>query len=294
MKKFFVVFLLFFTANIGKGQRGLEINDSFTSKDFYCSYFTDSTKKLTITEIRNYNFKDLYSADINFGATDYNYWIKVDIVNKGKKSNAVILDCDIVYLDEFAYYIFADNKLIDKKENISWKTPITKKTFKSRYFPMAVELQPQEKRTVFIKVYSHQGHIYCPIYAYSLFEYQKDYSEFDLLYSNAIGILIIVLIISILGLFIYQDKRILFYIIYLLGHIIYSLNLEGFLAYYAPLFLREQKWYTLGSILSGIGGILFANYYIFEDGTKRWQFLRKISFGIVLYLRVCFGIIEIR
>ena len=95
------------------------------------------------------------------------------------------------------------------------------------------------------------------------------------------------MIISILGLFFYQDKRILFYIIYLLGHIIYSLNLEGFLAYYAPEFLREQKWYALGSILSGIGGILFANYYIFEEGSKRWQFLQKISFGIVLYLIFC-------
>jgi 7TMR-DISM extracellular 2 len=241
MKRLLLFFGLFVTAHIGKGQSILEINENFTSKDFYCYYFTDSTKKLTIKEIQNANFKKINSEDINFGATDYNHWIKVDIINKGKKSNSVILDCDIVYLDDFSYYIFANNKLIDKKEKISWKTPISKKLFQSRYFPTLVELQPQEKQTIFIKVYSRQGHIYCPIYAYSLFEYQKDYSEFDLLFFNAIGILMVVLIVSIIGLIFYQDKRILFYIIYLLGHIIYSLNLEGFFSILRSSIFRRTK-----------------------------------------------------
>jgi signal transduction histidine kinase len=286
MKPYFV-FILLLIGSISKGQHILEINDSFSSKGFECFSFTDSTNKRTVSEILNSNFKVIHSEDINFGTTNYNHWIKVDIINTGTKTNSVILDCDIVYLDEFSYYVFANNKLIDKKENISWRTPINNKLLKSRYFPTVLKLNPNGKQTIFIKIYSRQGHIYCPINAYSLFEYQKEYLEFDLLFFNVISILLIVLIISILGLFFYQDKRILYYIIYLFGHIIYSLNLEGFLAHYAPEFLKEQKWYALGSILSGIGGILFANSYIFEEGTKRWLILRKISFGIVFYLIIC-------
>ena len=122
MKKSLLFLVLFITTNIIKGQNVLEIDDNFTSKDFYCYAFTDSTKKLTITEIKNSNFKKIYSADINFGATDYNHWIKVDIINKGKKTNSVILDCDIVYLDDFSYYIFTENKLIDKKDFIAFLT----------------------------------------------------------------------------------------------------------------------------------------------------------------------------
>ncbi|MER0442634.1 7TM-DISM domain-containing protein [Emticicia sp. W12TSBA100-4] len=252
----------------------VEINNN-NGQAFDVVIFKNQEPKTTWKQFINTEGELVKSEEINFQHSGGRQWIKFSIKNSQKNAKTIIIHVDIVYLEYFQYHILDKDSLVYQSKVLNWTTPIAKKPIFDRYFTFPITILPLEEKTVLISLEGSGGILFTPIYLYSPHQFVLEQQKFDTIFYGTTIINLIFISILFLILCLFRRLLYLYLLIYLISYLVYSLNLEGFLANYAPSILGDIKWLAISSITSSIFSFLFLIKLLQEENENNYNFIGK-------------------
>ncbi|WP_162628052.1 sensor histidine kinase [Arcticibacterium luteifluviistationis] len=204
--------------------------------------FTDSTKQLSIQEIRKRfedgDFTPVKRYNYSQAIGDFNYWTHLSLQNNTQEELELVLECATINIDSFTVFLYQKDSLISqvglkgKNDNIYSR----KNYFIQNALPIILT-QSQENYDVLILTNKKRGLMYSKFLLYNLEDYtrKENYTHSKMLFLLGIGCIAI-----FIGLLIFIYKRNVLYIYFILSLIfkLYSLicnfSFESYLNIYTP------------------------------------------------------------
>ncbi|TAF68261.1 MAG: hypothetical protein EAZ55_00110, partial [Cytophagales bacterium] len=250
---FFFYFLVFFIIKPSSAQEKIFVIDSTTkwqNADEFVYYYEDTSKKATLTQIKNPLFfssmsllgKQKKQYDLNS-----NFWYKITITNQVIDESTFVFECSTLNYLEF--YI------LDKKQNLlkQGKTGLdvspAERAWKANYNAFPLKITYKDTLTIIIKVIGNQNHVkITSVWLGNNELYQFQYFQkiaIQLLFQGSVWLMFFY---NLLFFFMVKDRAYLYYSLYIasmalvsyenayswLGKIPPTLFL---LLYYVPLFV---------------------------------------------------------
>ncbi|RFS18172.1 7TM-DISM domain-containing protein [Emticicia sp. C21] len=187
-------------------------------------YFRDASRQLPLSAVADKPFQKLEDNHINFGEDSANHWLKVHIRNNSAHYEKYFFEIGFVWFDS-VYFYQQDFKLINA---LTWQTPFPERLYPHRYFILPVLLKPQSDTTVYARFYKRRMLIKGEV---SIENEEAFFSDriFDTsFYSFFTGIVAIVFIFSMAVFFTNKDRVYLYYALYVLFGLGYTLTGIGF------------------------------------------------------------------
>ncbi len=170
------------------------------------------------------DFTKLEPLHSNFGFSNSIYWLKVDVENLLDKQITEVLHFPYPLLDYIDIYRLADEKLILKREFGDLR-----EYENDSYIPnpsFIIKLQPNESRTYFYKIQT-QGSMNINLEIHSDDEFSKYSIEKTVIYSFYFGAIVIMLLYNFLLYLFIKDKSYLYYLLFHIDYLFFSLALNG-------------------------------------------------------------------
>jgi signal transduction histidine kinase len=260
----------------------------------YLSYLEDDEKKLAIDDVIKEKFKSVEmgnAANLAFGYTGADYWIKVELHNSTAAS-AWFLEVAYPLLDVVEFYT-VDQKTVVSRQITGDSLLFSQRPLEHRNFIFPIELKQGDGLNLYLKV-SSQSSLKIPI---TLWE-QKYFIEHDQTRVLAQGLFFgILIIMTVYNLFIFisiREKAYLFYVFYVASNIVVQASLKGFV--YQFVLFDHPDWNDKLIIFSMNAVIFFAcafalNFLNLKHNSQfAYHLLRLIAALSVLSFMLAFGI----
>lgn len=247
----------------------------------------DPTQKLSFTDVVNHHgFQKNGGERIDepIGAT---YWLRFRVKNLDPVNTAWLLSFSSV--DIFELYIYtttetgATDITVDTLGNIY---PFEKRPIKSRIFAYPFHLEPDEIKTFYIYI-DHRYQLLSTKISLQPWRMGYDTIQKDAFLNGIIiGGSTIYLFASLILLFVYRRLINAYFIIYVIGGVLYLLGSSGFGFMYVwpsiPLFQDSSPYIGLALLLTGFSG-LFRMFFDLDSNHKNLSYLfRTYSFLFAL------------
>lgn len=274
-----LLLLLFLAMPIGllASSPGIVEINHYNGQAFDVAIFKNQNPKTTWKQIINAEGELVKSEEINFQHSNGRQWLKFSVKNSQKNTKIVIIHVDIVYLEHFQYHILHNDSLVYQSKILNWKTPISQKPVYDRYFSFPITVLPLEEKTILISLEGSGGILFTPVYLYSPQQFALEQQKFDTIFYGTTIINLIFISTLFLALCLFRRILYAYLFIYWVGYLVYSLNLEGFLANYAPDFLGDIKWLAISSITASIFSLLFLIKLLQGENENKGQFIGKLK-----------------
>lgn len=277
-----LLFILLFV-RIGVGNNIVRINPDFLSDDLggKLYYYIDSTA----SKIPNFSLFKPYRRDVlNLGSIEGTAWLMFNCKSVSPKTLQLILDIDIVYAENVNFYLFENGKILSKYQNYDWQTKMRDRIIKTRYFAFPIEIKPNQELKVVFSLQEKNGFFYAPATLYEKNWYEEQYNRFNILYSIPIFFIGIITIITFILWLVIKENALIYYFLYQLGFLIYSLNSEGVMAQYFPKIFSNPFWYVYGVTISYSGYLLLSLNVILKTlEVKELKLLKIIIYSYITF-----------
>ncbi len=238
----------------------LEPGIDYTGLGRQVLYAEDPAGELTVEQVRDPSFiwTRHETEALNFGFSHSVFWIKMTLRNIGTYPIDDLLEMGCPLLDHLDIYIAPDNRKISQIVKTGDRRPFSNRAIPSRLFTVPLELNPGQACSIFLRVSNHDGlheALHLNILTRNTSRFRSE--TFTMLFGILYGIIIILVIYHF---FIYigiKDPSFLFFGLYSLFFIIWSLAFEGFGSQYL-----WPKWPDFGNIMSGFSNGLFTIFFV--------------------------------
>lgn len=274
-------FIILFV-RIGMGNDIVKIKPNFHSSELSGKlYYCLDTSGNKIPPINN--FKPYTQTSLNLGLIEGTAWLMFDCKSECTFTQKLVLDIDVVYAEGVNFYVFENGKVLSKYENYSWKTKIKDRIIKTRYFAFPIEIKPNQELRIIFSMQEKNGFFYAPTTLYERNWYHEQYERFNVLYSIPLIFIGIISIITIILWPVIKENVLIYYFLYQVGFLIYSLNSEGIMAQYFPVTLSYPFWYVYGVTISYSGYLLLSlNVILITLASKELKILKIIIYTYIL------------
>ena len=253
-----ISFFILLFVRIGMANDTVKITPDFSSNNLSDKlyYFMD-TKTRAINPLSLNNFVLYSQKNLNLGLTESTAWIMFMCQSKCPYTQKLVLDIDLVYADNVNFYVIENGKILSKYENYSWETKLKDRIIKTRYFAFPIEIKPNQTLKIIFSLRERNGFLYAPATLFEKNWYDEQYTRFNILYSIPLIFIGIIAIITIILWIVIKEQVLIYYFLYQLGFLLYSLTSEGVMAHYFPKILGYPIWYVYGVTISYSGYLLF-------------------------------------
>jgi hypothetical protein len=262
----------------------------------YLSSLEDSNIEYTSEEIvdgkKENNFKPINDSIPNFGFTNSQFWLKIDLHNDSKVDDDYLIEVEFAGLDEVEL-LFKDkqNKIIQYKTGDSLIFNSREVSHKNFLFP--IKINPSEYQTYYLRVKS-QTTVTIPINIWNHKDfYIRDY-KLLFLFGSFFGIISIMVLFFHLLYYSFNDKSFLFYSIYIMFSGIFLGTYYGFtFQYIVPKFPEINSYILLFSaIITILFSLLFARDFLQIDTYHViFKYIIKVFLiiGLFLFILILFA-----
>ncbi|GAB3520152.1 hypothetical protein GCM10027442_42780 [Emticicia fontis] len=248
-------------------------------------YFRDGNKQLPAKVIAKKPFQPLKGNLINFGKDSANHWLRARIQNKGAYYEKYFFEVAFVWLDSVSFYR-QDYTLI---KSLAWQTPFPERLYPHRNFILPILLKPHSDTLIYARLYKKT----------MLIKGEASVKNEETFFSNRIfdtsyysfftGIVAIVFIFSMAIFFTNKDWVYLYYALYILFGLGFTLTGVGF---FLPIY-QQGFGFVSGSELrnwmlffSLVFLLLFIRNYVMGGHTlnRRNLIIWRIALGLLAAL----------
>ncbi len=282
-----VPFLVFSQNHVNKLPKNFE---SFEIRSG-TSIWSDTSRISTINDILGNDknkFEANQSGQILTGIFKQRGWVKFDL--ESEVSDEVLIEINNPRLTNLKIYLTANNKIIERFEDLEKTNPISKRPFNSRNYVEKFRLDANKKYTIFI---CHDtGYLLTPFLikiwhqeAFMLNQ-QSDKQFYGIFY----GILILLSIICLIIWFFLKIRLFLIFGINVLSVLLFFLHLQGVLYQILPKGFISNNIYSLEILINYLS---FLVQVLFVRGLTRlsqhkFKYIQKIYFLILCFIGVYF------
>lgn len=255
-------------------------------KNFEIKYYEDISQKLNFENIKKVKFLNKSKSNFNLGYKKGNIWLKIEFLNNSEYKNFILTLNETFYETANLYYENNKKNIIQKNGLIF---PIEKRSVKSNYLAFNIEVNQNEKQTLYLLLkgkYAYFGDI--EIFESSYFNYENFY-KIGNFYIFLLGIMFIILMFSTFLYVKIKERIYLYYSSYIFFNIIYLINMSGLLVYFNIQSFIYKIHFSSALMLCFL--ILFSLEYlnIKRIFTKIYKVLLSISiFFILLAILILF------
>lgn len=253
-----ISFFIMLFVRTGIANDVVKITPDFCSNDLSDKlyYFMD-TNTMAINPLSLNNFVPYSQKSLNLGLTESTAWIMFNCQSKCPYTKKLVLDIDVVYAENVNFYVIENGKILSSYKNYSWKTKLKDRIIKTRYFAFPIEIKPNQTLRIIFSMRERNGFLYAPATLFERNWYDEQYIRFDILYSIPLVFIGIIAIITIILWLVIREQVLIYYFLYQLGFLLYSLTSEGVMAHYFPKILSYPIWYVYGVTISYSSYLLF-------------------------------------
>jgi len=260
------------------------IDNQYTSNLHHCiEIYTDTTNKLTITDIINlsneFQFPDYQYDEIFIGFSNDNQWFKFELINNNPKARTVILQIKNPLIWELELFSVINNKL-EKFPKTGIRHNFKTRQINSRYYAYELQLEPNIPHLFFLRINNNSNTTNLPINLFIPSKYSQLLAKNNLAHGLIYGIIITVLISTfILWLANLKEKGIKYYIwffAYVLFIGLFNLSIDGYAFQY--IWPNQPGFNTLAIILFPAFGFYFLSRFTcdFFDLKKNNKILQNV------------------
>ncbi|XDD48886.1 7TM diverse intracellular signaling domain-containing protein [Leptospira sp. WS92.C1] len=235
MKKNLVYFIfcifLFFIHTSLIGYEKVIVNDEIqrTPIGQKVYYIADPEKKISIQEILTSEYQNQFIKSeedgINFGQTNYDYWIRITFANAKDISDLKLLEIDYSNIDKVEFYRPNSNGEFEV-ESSGMLFPFYIRKFINRNFVYDINLAPNEEKTYYIRA-TTSGGLILPFVLWN----KDKFNQYNADIQHGLGLYYGVMIVMILyNIFIFlsvRDISYFYYVMYIIGFLGIQLVLTG-------------------------------------------------------------------
>jgi len=268
-----------------RAQPCLRMDDAFTNSSLAgcLSVLTDSSNTLTIHRMDLTKFRSITSGRPNFRTDGLSHWITFTCQNNTVHKKQFVVDIDIVYADEMSFYVLDGQTIIRQIEHNSWHDPTWKRVIPSRYFAFPLNLAPFQVVRVYIRAQEHTGTLLMPVTVWEKSAHETHELTQTIAFATPVATLIFLALVSLILFLFFPNVIWLFYAGHALGTAVYTLNIEGFMAHYAPAPFNHIKGYAMGVSFSWIANLLFTQHFVYKRlNTPVWWLIPVNQAAVVL------------
>ncbi len=124
-------------------------------------YYEDPDKKLSIEEVSSPDFGNKFKKSekdpLNFGQTNWDYWIRIDLVNSDKTPIRKILEVDYTNIDRIDFFSLNSNGKPELAETSGMAFPYLHRKTNHRNFIYRIDLEGNKARTYYLKTSTSGG-----------------------------------------------------------------------------------------------------------------------------------------
>ncbi|WP_109019780.1 7TM diverse intracellular signaling domain-containing protein [Leptospira kobayashii] len=283
------IFFSFFTTLLSQPiQTNNREGSSFVGK--YVHYLEDPESKLDFAAISSEEKKSSFlkseSDTINFGQTNYSYWLKMDFKNETDEKTRQILEIDYSNIDEVEFYqpLLKNSEIVYEVQKTGMKFPFSSRKWINRNFIYLIELLPGENKTIFFRTRTSGGLI-LPLVLWNDISFMLHDSNVQQGLGFYYGLMVVMLLYN---LFIYLSVRDISYFYYI-GYIFGLLGIQlvltghGFQYLWSDFPWMQRNFYVVFSGICLVSSLLFARSFL--NIKEHSPLLNKII-GVLVFLNI--------
>ncbi len=257
MKKHLILFFIF-TYHFSLYAIEIDNNSSKISILDKSSIFLDKGKKFTLEDIKRKKFIKNNESQLNFGLIpNTNIWIHFKLHNRSNQAVKMVLEYQSTEVESLSLY----QKDKEIKRGL-YHIPKKDKTIHPHF---SIQLSPNEKRDIYIKIESKMRAISAKMTLWNKEDFLKEDFHLKMALLLFFAIMLTLFIYNLMLWHFTQDRVYMFYILYLLGISSFEANYYGLYSLYLfspELTLFFEKGITIILVIMGIFFILFAREFL--------------------------------
>jgi len=193
-------------------------------------YLLDPDHYLQLEDIQSNhkknNFIQSHSSILNLGFTDDNCWIQFDLLYTGKQKKKWLLEVAYPHLDYIELY------MVHKTGNVEFRRagdrlPFHQRETNYRTFTFHIQLQPDEKVRLYIKV-DTESTMQVPIVIWDPIEFAQHVIHTEFFLGIFFGSLVLIVIYNFFLYLSIQDTKIIYYIVTIVSYFFFQMTLTGY------------------------------------------------------------------
>jgi len=269
MKKVILIFLVLISFVFSQS---IKVDDTTNDLSIlpYATIYLDETKKLSISEIKQKEFKINEKPILGYGfSPGFNFWSKFTITNSSNKNIKKIIEFEHPITYKIILY---ENNKKPKFEGLVYK-PKERLDVNPNF---TIQLKPKESKTFYLKASTVTTGLIIKLKLYNIQEYHRKELHYQVALSIFFGAM---MVLGIYNLFLYlftKDNAYLYYVLYIFAMVFHQSLYLGFAQVY--LFSNQISTFILDLAVAKVFLPLFASILFTREflNTKRYPFLDKI------------------
>lgn len=283
MKRLYIIFIFVVSALSLLAQSSVvhvkqEFGSINLSNDF--SYLVDTTLNKDIDDIFNEesDFRKHYGDHVNFGYSDYPYWIKIELLNEDK-NDYYFLEFNYPHLDSVEIYIPTESGY--QKENYGRMSPFYNREVVHKNTIIPILLKSGKATKIFVKFSGESSRQFPPILR-SYNNLIRKINIENILFGIYYGIMIAMLLYNFFLWVSIRDKSYLFYVIYILSYLFVQFAYNGFAYQYLwpnyPVWNQISIPVLIAFCMTNIG--VFAKAFLHTK--RKAPLFNKLLIGLII------------
>lgn len=221
---FFLIFLIGISPRL-TAQQLVQIKDGEgIDLGLYLEYFIDESNSLKVEEATGQTYETSNAKILNLANLPFNVWIRFDLQSQTK--DEIYLTVDNALLEEIEVYSITDGE-IDKTFEGGALRPFHERSIQSENFLMKLPITEGMTSSIYLKVNS-KFPLLLPMDIATPPALSKNYQEHNLFWGLYAGTLLFAFLYNLFVFFSVREKRYLYYILYILGSVIFYMGLQGY------------------------------------------------------------------
>ncbi|TGL63652.1 7TM diverse intracellular signaling domain-containing protein [Leptospira sarikeiensis] len=193
-------------------------------------YFEDPTKKSTIELVSSPEYTEHFKKSgmdpVNFGQTNFDYWIRITLKNTEKTSIRKILEIDYTNIDRVDFFSENASGKQELFDSSGMSFPYLVRRFNHRNFIYTLDFLPGQTRTYYLRLNTSGGLVF-PILLWNPESFYHHNADIHLGLGLYYGIMFVMILYHILIFFSTRDLSYLFFVTNIFGFFGIQLVLTG-------------------------------------------------------------------
>lgn len=226
----FVLFLLFSWSVQVRADVVLPVGEASTGISTALSYLRDDSGKQSLTEVLAHPAADWQkNGDQTFshGYTSAHWWLRFDVGNPRAELSRLLVELSYPVLDDVEVWVLGPDNKPEAHYRLGDKHAFDARPVQHRFFLIPMELQPEAKRTVVMRLHSSSS-MQAPLTLWderAYFEQDQKILLAEGLFFGGIGLLVVYSFFVFVAL---RERMHFYYVLFVISLLVFLASLKGF------------------------------------------------------------------